>query len=381
MSEERERLDRSRFLMRETLAVALLTGLTVVLFLAVAFLSRAYQSQEQSLANRWSAQGSRDLSAQRFSQAVTDFHSALLHSRDNFSYQLNLAEALIGLNRTDEAQAYLMNLWTQQPENGLVSLELARIAAKKGDWEQALRFYHNAIYANWEDGAEDQRQKAHWELVEYLLRNGARTQAQSELIALAANTGDDAAQQARLGQFFIVAQDYEHALTAYRISFRTERHNEAALAGAGFAAFQLGRYSMAQRYLQAAVLTSPTDTKSAALLNTTELVLSMDPFREQISPARRDQIAAADFAAAGMRLNSCLASQGHNAPQALQDSEKNWTKLKPQITARGLRQNATLVNAALNLTFKIERQTRDACGSPSGIDTALLLIANLHEEN
>ena len=35
----------------------------------------------------------------------------------------------------------------------------------------------------------------------------------------------------------------------------------------------------------------------------------------------------------------------------------------------------------MNLVFDIERQTNTACGSPTGVDLALLLISKLHEGN
>ena len=38
-----------------------------------------------------------DLKAKRYHAAVRDFRGALLYSRDNYSYQLNLAEALLGM--------------------------------------------------------------------------------------------------------------------------------------------------------------------------------------------------------------------------------------------------------------------------------------------
>ena len=75
---------------------------------------------------------------------------------DDYAYQLNLAEALIGLKRTGEASTYLVNLWDRQPEDGLVNLELARIAVQKGQTEQALRYYHNAIYAAWPEAIRRQ---------------------------------------------------------------------------------------------------------------------------------------------------------------------------------------------------------------------------------
>src|SRR5579862_830448 len=133
---------------RQPVVLAVLAVLAVIFFLAVTGLSRAYHAQRESLGNRWFSRGVADLNAQRFDGAVMEFRSALLYSRDNYSYQLNLAEALIGLKRTSEASTYLVNLWDRQPEDGLVNLSLARIAVQRGQTEQALRYYHNAIYAD-----------------------------------------------------------------------------------------------------------------------------------------------------------------------------------------------------------------------------------------
>src|SRR5580698_3335900 len=172
---------------REPVILALLSALAVVSFLAVGGLSRMYHAQQDALANRWFTRGTGDLKDGHFDRAVADFRAALRYSRDNYDFQLNLAQALIGLKRTDEAYAYLINLWEREPENGLVNLELARIAAQKGDTEHALRYYHDAIYAIWPSGQEVRRRDARLELIDYLLRINARTQAQSELIALAAS--------------------------------------------------------------------------------------------------------------------------------------------------------------------------------------------------
>jgi tetratricopeptide (TPR) repeat protein len=368
------------FLTREPVILALLSIWAVLLFLAVTGLSRLYHGQQESLGNRWFTRGVTDLQAGRFDRAVNEFRTALLYSRDNYAYQLNLAEALVGLKRRDEAYAYLINLWEREPENGLVNRELARIAAQKGEAEQALRYYHNAIYATWPGDQEVERRNTRLELIEFLLRINARAQAQSELIALAANLGDERYQQAHVGDLFLQAQDYEHALAAYRLSLKANRHNPTALAGAGFAAMELGRYSLAQRYLQEAVAADPTDAQSAARLKTTELVLRMDPFRRQISVAERNQIVVEAFAAAGQRLNACaLPNSPVPAETAQPNLAESWAKMKLQISERGLRRNPDLVETAMDLVFSIERETSAACGAPTGTDMALLLIAKLHE--
>jgi tetratricopeptide (TPR) repeat protein len=372
-------------LSREPLILALLSAVAVVSFLAVSGLSRIYHRQQESLGNRWFTRGVEDLQQRRFERAVNEFRTALLYSRDNYSYQVELAEALIGLKRTNEAYAYLINLWERQPENGLVNLELARIAVQRGETEQALRYYHNAIYAIWPGDQEVERRNARLELIEYLVSINAKMQAQAELIALAENLGDDPSQHARIGDLFVQAQDYEHALAEYRLSLKLDRHNPAALAGAGRAAFELGRYDLAQRYLEAAVAANPNDAQSAALLKTTELALKVDPFRRNISVAQRHRIVIQAFAAPGERLKSCSAmgsSRGTaSSATSLQSLADEWAKLKPEITEQGLRQNPDLVEAAMNLVFDIERQTNAACGPPTGIDMALLLISRLHEGN
>lgn len=376
-----KRLDLRFYLTREPVLLAILAGLAVVLFLAVTALSRIYHAQQASLGNRWFTRGVADLKAKRFNNAVADFHTALLYSRDNYSYRLNLAEALLGLNRPDEAYAYLINLWERQPEEGLVNLELARIAAARGQKEQALRYYHNAIYATWPDNPDNEkteRRETRVELIEYLLKIGEKEPAQAELIALAANLGDDPAEQDRVGELFLRAQDYEHALSAFRLSLKSDRKNPAAIKGAATAAFELGRYPLAQHYLEESVAADPSDAESTERLKTTELVLRMDPFQRQISAAQRNRIVVEAFAAAGARLKSC-ATIGSSASASQQNLAQDWARMKAGITEHGLARDPDLVNTAMELVFHIERQTSATCGSPTDMDMALLMIAKLHE--
>jgi tetratricopeptide (TPR) repeat protein len=369
-----------QYLRQQPVMLALLAGLAILFFLAVTGLSRAYQGQRQSLGSRWFDRGMIDLQARRFDSAVTEFRSALLYSRDNYSYQLNLAEALIGLKRTGEASSYLVNLWDRQPEDGVVNLELARIAVQKGQTEQALRYYHNAIYAAWSTDQEDNRREARLELIEFLLSTNTKAQAQAELIALEENLGDDPSQQQRVGDLFLRAQDYEHALGAYRLSLKADRDNGAALAGAGLAAFQLGRYPQAQHYLQGALTEGAGNALIEDRLKATELVLEMDPFRRQVSVAQRHKVAVEAFETAGRRLQACSAAQGGTLPTATQTSlASSWAKMKPRMTEGELRRDPDLVEAGMDLVFEIERETSATCGTPSGADAALLLIAKLHE--
>jgi tetratricopeptide (TPR) repeat protein len=357
-----------------------LFAIALVAFLAVTGLTHVYYAQRDHLGSRWSARGSAELNAGHYGAAVDDFRGALIYSRDNYSYQLSLAEALVGLKRTSEARAYLINLWERQPENGFVNRELARIYAQNGDTDKALRYYHNAIYSAWPDDLESERRQTRIELIHFLLKTKARAQAQSELIALDANLGNHPSEQAQVGHLFVQAKDYENALGAFQMALKSDRHNTDAMRGAGLSAFELGRYVLAERYLKGATVANPHDTESVIRLKTTELVLQMDPFRQGLSDARRNQIVVDAFAAAGQRLESCkMQSASFTAPVTQPTLDETWQRMKPKITAWRLQQHPDLVETAMNLVFQIERETATSCEMPSETDTALILISKSHE--
>lgn len=378
MTKEHRWLDLQLYLRREPLTLALLTGLAIMAFSAVAGISRLYHRQQDSLADRWSTRGAADLKAARYASAVVDFRTALLYARADYTYQLNLAEALMGEKRSDEAYAYLINLWQREPENGLVNLELARIEAGRGHSESALRYYHDAIYAVWPGNQEAASQSARLELIHYLLRTDDLAQADSELIALAANLGSNAGDHTRAGQLFLQAQDNQRALDQFRLALEHSRHNVAAMAGAGGAAFQLGRYTDAVRYLRQAEAAGNKTNDSE--LRVAQLVLNLDPFRTRFNAAQRRRIAINAFAAVGDRLKACSVPGPFSIPaDELASLTQNWTKLKPKVNERDMRSDPDEMNAAMSLVFNIERETSGMCGGMSDTDTALLLIANLHE--
>jgi len=360
-------------------SLALLFALAIAFFVFVTALSRIYHSQQHVLAVSSCDRGVADLNAGRYSAAVNEFRTALRYSPGNFDYELSLAEALLDLKRADEAFEYLDTLRERQPDNGRVNLLLGRIAAASRKTNEALRFYHNAMYATWPSDQELRRRDTRVELVEYLLNTDSKAQAQSELISLAASLNDQPDQQTRLGQLFLQAQDYERALAAFRLSMKSAHHNHADVAGAGVAAFELGRYPLAKQYLQAAVAADVHDEKSSAMLRITELVLQMDPFQRQISSTQRGKIVMQAFTVAGARLTSCSAAHDAPAPSSFQALVDKWTKIKPEITEHRLQKDPDLVEAAMELVFNIEHQTSSWCVAPTDLDAALLLIARLHE--
>jgi tetratricopeptide (TPR) repeat protein len=369
------------YLRQRPVMLGLLTVLAVLFFLTVTGLSSVYHAQREALGDRWFNRGVADLNAKRYEPAVTEFRAALLYSRDNYAYQLNLAEALIGIKQTAQAYAYLLNLWDREPEDGRVNLELARIVAARGQTQLAIRYYHDAVYATWPTNQESRRREARLELIDLLLRSNANASAQTELIALSENEAEESALQDRLADLFMRAGAYERALAAYRLSLKSDPQDAAALAGAGNAAFQLGRYPLAEHYFERAVAANANDKTSAEQLKMTEMVLRLDPFQPEISRRDRNRLIVEAFTTAGARLMNC-AKAIRVAPktgQAEPNLGDEWTSLKPQVSLRNLERNPGLADAAMNLVFRIEKQTSVFCGGPTATDHALLLISKLHE--
>jgi tetratricopeptide (TPR) repeat protein len=334
------------------------------------------------------------VSASRYADAIDAFRAALVCDPQNSQYQLSLARALrdSGDSRhLEEAESYLSALWQRTPEDGTVNLALGRVAARRGSVDDAIRYYHNAIYGVWSSDADAYRRKARLELIDFLLQKSARGQAESELIALGASLPADAASHLQAAQLFAQAQDYPNALSQYEDAIRLSRGNEGgnatAFAGAGEAAFRQGRYRTAQRYLKDAVIQNPEDEKSRALLDQASAILDADPFVRRISDGERNRRIASAFAKAGERMKECgqskavdlSRSDASSAPNSLPALAFRWNAMKPDLRRMSSPADTDLPDTIMDLVFQIERQAAIECGEPQGIDLALLLISRGRE--
>lgn len=369
----------NKFAQKPPVVLVALTLIAVTGFVAVGRLVRAFDSRQHTLAAEMYHRGLVDRNQRDFKRAANHFRAALSFDRNNYVYQLNLAESLaaLGKNYDEQARAYLLNLWDRAPQDGQVNLELARLSANQEKLDEAVRYYHNAIYGIWNDSTGASRRQTRLEFVDFLLAHNEKTQAQSELIASAASLPPDPAPHARIAERLIRVNDYADALSQYRAILDLDRKNVDAMRGAGLAAFLLGDFHTAQRYLQSAKEHGSQDQDADHMLQIADLVLRNDPFRRKLSDQERRQRTIAAFNQSGQRLQECAEQQSNNPNvSSLQPLQEQWTKLKPQVGTAYRPGNFELAEAAMDLVFQIEEETAQLCGQPTGLDQALLLLAN-----
>jgi tetratricopeptide (TPR) repeat protein len=363
---------------RPPVVIAGLTLLAILGFVGVTRLVNRFAEQQKALARHLYERATTEQQAGKIDLAVEHFRDALAYDRDNYQYQLQFARALRDTGRTQEAEAYLISLWEHAPQDGAVNLALGRLAARQKLLDKTLQYYHNAIYGVWTSKPEENRLNAAFELIDFLIKQNARPQAQGELITLAAEIPPQSELRLRVAGLFAQMQDYEHALAEYQQALKLDHGNAEALAGAGRAAFNLDRFHAAERYLQLASTENATDPDLPRMMQVSHLVLTRDPFRGDISNEERNHRLSSIFDDAGTRLDTCMALQTSNEPY-IQAQAAALTPLKTQWDemSRKLRRihssDAVMPDQVMDLVLKIEQQTQ-FCPSTSE-DEALLLLA------
>jgi len=382
---------------RPPVILLFLLALAVLAFAGVGRLVHRFHEQEAALARHLYERGMKAQNEGNPEAALGAFRAALSYSHDNFQYQLSLARVLRDSGRTAEAETYLIRLWERTPQEGAVNLALGRLFVRQRVFDKAIQYYHNAIYGVWSSDAETKRRDVQFELIEFLLQQGAYPQAQAELISMASAATSDPNLRLRYADLFMRAQDYDHALAQYQQVLHADIHNQGALLGAGQASFQLGRFRTAQNYLREAVQLDPQNTSARRLMETAGQVLDSDPSAPRISDAERNRRLRTVFLVAGDRLEGCAKSRGidlneqspsrdlpsHDLPlDDLPHLKAEWLAMKSKLPSlTGSHANShdpQLPDELMSLVYNIERQTKLACGAPAGPDQALLLLSQDH---
>jgi len=355
----------------------------VLQFVITGYAVRRFHGVERGLAQGWYSRGEQALKSNHAEAALADFRNALAYSRDVPLYQLRLAQALVATGRVQEGRTYLLSLRERQLGNGPVNLELARLAVRDHDSPEAVQYFHDAVYSDWDGNPAVQRRAVRLELVDFLLHSDQEAAARAELIAVASNLPPDAKLQTQVGALLMKAGGYDDALRLFRQALAAEPRSAPALVGAGECYFQTGQYTQAQRYLNRALQQDPNLTQAAAMRDTARAVLDLDPFIPRLGEQERGQRAREAFDQAMTRLEACAAQRGIDLQSAHDDPLHTLyaqaTTFQPSMRQRSLSRDSELLSNTMDLVFEMEKAASQACGEPQGLDLALVLIARQQE--
>lgn len=353
-----------------------------------------FNHRQDELASAWYQKGVAALNSHRPEQAVEDFETALVYAKqDDDEYRVRLADALLAAGRPNEARSRLLSLLEEHPTDSVVNLELARIAAGKGELRDAIRYYRGAIDGIWSPGRTPavERLNARFELLEVLAANHQNDAAEAELATLLPELPPSADAHTRLGQIYFKLGDARRALAEFQHARQLDRNFAAAYAGTGAVALQAGDYPAAKRYLMEAVRLDDQNANSKDLLTRTEQLLAADPFSPGVNAAERARRTVAAYEAAVKRLDECVRSRAKAAaggqphtpsPEMQADEDKlaqlqSWAEQLRRYSTEGhLKGHGDVVENMMRFVFATEDAAGRLCGAPNGMDELLTTIGH-----
>ncbi|MBT9329989.1 tetratricopeptide repeat protein [Paracidobacterium acidisoli] len=378
-----ERLDKRRLILRDTASLASLFAITAVLFVITWFFFRSFEHHREELAQRWLTRGQTEMQKGHPVQAVYALRSALAYSPGRRDMEIQLATALAAAGRTQEAIAYFSNLHDAAPGDGIINLQLARLAAKqKNSGAETQRDYEAALDGTWQGDGYTRRREVRLEMAAWLIGRHDFDRARTQLLVAAGNAPDDPAIKLQIAGLLEQAQDPESALRIYSAVARRKPVSLDALEGAGRTAFEISRYETARLWLERVTghpefSTRPEAERSANqdMLNISVRLLNLYPGPGLNMRPRAERVLYAKKTASA-RMAACAAAQPQNA-LALADLTTRWHQLPASPKPLQLEQQPELEESVMQLVFDTERATAGLCGAPAGDDALLLRMAQI----
>ena len=221
--------------------------------------------------------------------AADRFASAQSLERKNVRYGVALAEALLAGDRPNEAEAQLRAVLGHAETDGAANLVMARVLARENRPNDAIAFYHRAIYGTWNNDPVGSALRARLELIDLLVGRDAKRELLAELLPLQEVDADSVALRRRIAHLFVLAGSPARALPVFRELLKRDEEDGDAYAGMGEAALQLGNFRTAQADLSLATRLVPDSIRYASLLQVADTVLALDPLARGIGREARVQ--------------------------------------------------------------------------------------------
>ena len=372
---------KRKLFFRDGLAFVALTLVSLALYGVTLSLFRSFEHYRQGLAVYWSDRGREEMQRGQSRQGAESLKKALSYAPENRSYELLLAQALSDSGQADQATNYFLNLWESQPGDGFINLELARLARGKRDAKRAEEYYRASIFGDWRGDGPTRRRTIRLELADYLASLHQLDAARAELMIASGNAAVNQNINLTLGDKFAAIGDVPDALNSYKKAAVDDPHDQVTLEKAGRLSFQVGNFDDAFGFLDDALKEGISDEgdrqQLAAMSERAQQLIKLSLSRE-LPPRERIEHLLLAKTIAQARLTACLAHPGAATQQSanLQNLKERW-EVADSDTRSTMEEVPSLQDSLSNLVMETELVTVKECGSPTGDDALLVMLARL----
>jgi len=305
------------------------------------------------------------LEAGRAADAIDPLRKAHTQDRSNRQYTLRLVAALVETGKLDEAGRLLTDLLERNPNDGETSLAEARLLAREGEWENAIAYYHRAIYGSWDSKTASPQTAARLELVDVLVQRGLRKDLLAEVLLLETEVAKDPHLLRRIAQLYLVAGSPGRAETIYRTLLRDDMDDPGLYSGLGDAELALGNYRVAEAAFQNAIRNGADRSRLEQRIQLSGSVAGLDPALRRLTSMEKFDRAVRILQLALDALKQC--GRGDGAEQ-IAGAEKLLA-----VHIRGNPANE-LAEERLSTAEQIWQMRIDACGASSSVEEAPLRL-------
>lgn len=302
------------------------------MFGADLFLARLERAEQRSEARHAYEEAAALLREGRPRQAVDRMHAAVAAERTNPVYQRALATALLADGKADEARAVASDRLQREPTDAAASLIVARALVQERKPQDAVSYYHRAIYGHWDVNPAGNRIRARFELVDLLAEMGDQRELLAELLPLQDEAPADLETRRRMARLFLDAGAPTRATEIYRALLRADPRDADAYDGLGEAELARGNYRSARADFAAAARLAPADSGIAARLELVQRVIALDPTQRGLGSDEQYRRSVALLGLTLQAADSCAGARDSAA--GLLDTVRTAVSARPPARGR-----------------------------------------------
>lgn len=324
----------------------------VIIFVLTGFYTRSFRSERADRGQFHFENGQQQMSAQQFDAAISQYRDALLYSRDNPTYRLELSRALLAADQDTEAQTQLTGLRAGSPASGIVNLLLARLAVRQQQTDEAVSHYRMAIHGEWDGDSSVTRLDIRLELIDFLEVAGRQQQLIAELVDLAEIVPDEIGVQTRLAMLLLKSGVYDRASSLFEDLLTSNPGNRGIMLGRADAEFHLGNYLTARTHYNRAQLLAE-DERTDSQIALCNQIIELDPTRRGISLAERIRRSRVLISRALAAIFQCQDSQGSAIVGPLEPLTTEQADLVDQAETAFADRQPPLIDAAVESNIQL----------------------------